>query len=210
MPSNSSNTNDGEVSLTLYDLESGLHEAILQAMEAQDELARMEHGLDIAREAKDRAKIKEYATLAAQAQRAFNDSQAIIRAYLESATQKRDRVARFLIHLDSQAALASDEIRRLQDRKRTLDNASQSLKSHVIHIMQTMGVRKLEGETSTLSLRKAPGRVEVTALDKLPPEFKKTEVVVTPMKKEIGAALKAGDEVEGASWIDGGDYLMVK
>ena len=199
-----------EVSLTLYDLESGLFDAVLQAMEVQDDLAIISHSLEIATAAGNDDLVANCLERRQDAEERLKQSRAVVQAYLEGAVQKRDRVARFLAHLDSQATLAADEIRRLTARKRTLENAAASLKSHVVHLMQTMGVRKLEGETSTLSLRKAPGHVEVTDLGELPAPFKKTEVVITPLKKEIGAALKAGEKLAGAKWIEGGDYLTVK
>ena len=88
------------------------------------------------------------------------------------AKDKRDAVARYLSHLENQVQLAADEIKRLQERKGEFEAALDKLKAYTVRVMETMGVKKLEGNVVTLSLRKCPAAVEVTDEDAVPAGFK--------------------------------------
>ena len=74
--------------------------------------------------------------------------------------------------------------------------------------MDLAGVRKLEGQTTTLSLRMAPAAVLITNFDAVPAEYKeiRTEVVIN--KDAVKKALKGGAEVPGADLSKGNLYLV--
>jgi hypothetical protein len=104
---------------------------------------------------------------------------------LQKTTEKRDRVAQFLAHCESQAELAKAEIKRLQDRRQFFERAAERMKSYVSWIIREMGPdekgawRKLEGKTATLSLRKMPDVLQVDDEASIPPKFK-TLVIEVP------------------------------
>ena len=154
-------------------------------------------------------------------------------AALSSAVEKRDRVGQFLAHLQQQIDFARFEIDRLRQRKATCERALSRLEDYVIETIENLGTdskgkyRKLEGKTTTFSLRGCPPSVEVTNEPAIPAEYKtltlklpaviweqlvdlleieqRASVLgqlrspeVTLDKRSIKAAIEGGSEVPGA------------
>ena len=67
----------------------------------------------------------------------------VVQAYLDAASAKRDRVAAFLTHLESQTDACAKEIKRLQERKATITHAQERLERYIVATMENLGVRKL-------------------------------------------------------------------
>lgn len=91
---------------------------------------------------------------------------------LSAAKDKRDSVARYMSHLENQVQLAKDEIKRLQDRKSEFEGAVDKLKAYTVQVMEGLGVKKMEGNVVTLSLRKCPASVEVIDETAVPANYK--------------------------------------
>jgi hypothetical protein len=97
---------------------------------------------------------------------------------LTAAVEKRDHVGQFLAHLEQQIDFARFEIDRLRQRKATCERVLARLENHVIETIENLGTdgkgryRKLEGRTTTFSLRACPPSVEVTDEPAIPPEHK--------------------------------------
>ena len=94
---------------------------------------------------------------------------------LTAAVDKRDRVGQFLAHLEQQIDFAKFEIDRLRQRKATCERALARLEDYVIGTIENLGTdgkgkyRRLEGKTTTFSLRACPPSVEESAI---PAEYK--------------------------------------
>ena len=99
-------------------------------------------------------------------------------AALTAAVDKRDRVGQFLAHLEQQIEFAKSEIDRLRQRKATYERALERLENYVIETIENLGTdgkgkyRRLEGKTTTFSLRACPPSVEVTDESSIPAEYK--------------------------------------
>lgn len=141
---------------------------------------------------------------------------------LQTAKDKRDSVARYMAHCESQIELAKAEIERLRERKLAFECSLDRIKSYVVYTMESLGTKKLEGSCVTLSLRKCPAAVEVLDEGKVPVEFKTATfslpgplvdkvldalAIDDPVrlawnldKRAIKAALDAGDAVPGAGF----------
>jgi hypothetical protein len=97
---------------------------------------------------------------------------------LTAAVEKRDRVGQFLAHLEQQIDFAKFEIERLRQRKATCERALARVEEYVIETIENLGTdgkgkyRKLEGKTTTFSLRGCPPSVEVTDESAIPSEYK--------------------------------------
>jgi Siphovirus Gp157 len=97
---------------------------------------------------------------------------------LTAAVEKRDRVGQFLAHLEQQIDFAKFEIDRLRQRKATCERALARLEDYVIGTIENLGTdgkgkyRRLEGKTTTFSLRACPPSVEVTDESTIPAEYK--------------------------------------
>ena len=135
--------------------------------------------------------------------------EAITRA-VEAQIRKVDGISHMLAHFESQAELAAEESRRLQGRKKAFERSAERLESYVRNAMRLTGVRKLEGATTTLSLRAAPASVVITDFEAVPAEYKeiRTEIVIS--KDAVKKALKGGREVPGAALSEGTVYLVRK
>ena len=99
-------------------------------------------------------------------------------AALTVAVEKRDRVGQFLAHLEQQIGFAKFEIERLRQRKAVCERALARLEEYVIETIENLGTddkgkyRKLEGKTTTFSLRACPPSVEVTDESAIPADYK--------------------------------------
>ena len=99
-------------------------------------------------------------------------------AALTAAVDKRDRVGQFLSHLEQQIEFAKFEIDRLKQRKAAFERALERLENYVVETIENLGTdakgkyRKLEGKTTTFSLRACPASVEVTDESVIPAEYK--------------------------------------
>ena len=99
-------------------------------------------------------------------------------AALIAAVEKRDRVGQFLAHLEQQIGFAKFEMERLRQRKATCERALARLEGYVIETIENLGTddkgkyRRLEGKTTTFSLRACPPSVEVTDESAIPANYK--------------------------------------
>jgi len=111
---------------------------------------------------------------------------------------KTDNFCRFLTHLDSQIQLAANEIDRLKTRQRIFEHAQQRLEEYAVSVMQQLELKKLQGDTSQLSLRQNGSAVQITDLSLVPGEFTTIEHKVIPDKRAIKKAIENGRDVPGA------------
>jgi hypothetical protein len=99
-------------------------------------------------------------------------------AYLEGAVEKRDRVAEFIHFCEAMAELAKAEAKRLQARQKHFEATAERVSSMVLHVLDWLGVKKLEGRTNTLKKRKCPPSVNVIDEQKIPAEYKRVTVTL--------------------------------
>ena len=197
---------------TLYDLE--------------DNLQALVNSIDLAEEASSRETILEE-----------------IDEALRKTREKRDAVVGFLRHCELQQEFADAEIARIQKRKTFIARVQQELEFRAIDVIEQFampdrkGIKRLEGNCSSLRMQKNPDSVVVVDPNLVPPAFK--AVVVTmpayvweallncldpeernefeplidklefkPDKKAIGAELKNGTEILGAD-LRFGEWRLV-
>jgi len=99
-------------------------------------------------------------------------------AYLEGAVEKRDRVAEFIHFCEAMAELAKAEAKRLQTRQKHFEATAERVSNMVLHVLDWLGVKKLEGRTNTLKKRKCPPSVNVIDEQKIPAEYKRVTVTL--------------------------------
>jgi len=121
---------------------------------------------------------------------------------------KVDGVSRMLAHFENQAELAALEIKRIQDRKRGFERSYERLEACAKLAMELAGKRKLEGATSTLSLRKSPTAVFLHNFDQVPAEYFTVKIDRWVDKEKVKRDLKAGIEVPGAELVDDRYHLV--
>ena len=162
---------------------------------------------------------------------------------LRKTREKRDAVVAFLRHCELQQEFADAESARIQKRKTFIARVHQELERRAIDVIQQFavpdrkGIKRLDGNSSSLRIQKNPDSVMVVDPNLVPPAFK--AVVVTmpayvweallncldseerrefeplmdklefrPDKKAIGAELKNGTEIPGAD-LRFGEWRLV-
>lgn len=115
---------------------------------------------------------------------------------------KVDAFAGFIREQAARAEFLKTEAQRIAAKGRAIERRLDGLKTHYLHIMQAHGLSRVAGATYTLSTRKS-SRVDVPDVAALPDAYKVTKTEVSPDRKAIAAALKAGEAVPGASLVEG-------
>jgi len=162
---------------------------------------------------------------------------------LRRAKEKRDAVVAFLRHCEMQQKFADLEIERIQKKKARITQVQQQLEHYVVQVVEQFatpdrrGVRRLEGNLSSLRIQKNPDSVLITDLDSIPLVFKQALLAMPahvweallerlnlddrrvfearvekleyrPDKKAIATELKNGVPIAGAD-LKFGDFRLV-
>lgn len=113
-------------------------------------------------------------------------------------------------NLEADTSAIDAEIERLKSRKQVIVNRKNSLREYLLHNMQAANIQKIECPLFTASLRKGVESVEIIDQSQIPDEYVNVEVVTSPDKKAIKAALSAGLEVPGATLKRGATTIVIK
>ena len=99
---------------------------------------------------------------------------------------------------DGEIDIIDNEIKRLQQAKKSREKTIQRLKYTIELAMITFDIDKIETPLIKISFRKSES-VEVTDVNELPNEFKVIKVTESADKLKIKDALKSGMFIEGCS-----------
>jgi len=106
---------------------------------------------------------------------------------------------------------AIDEaIKRLTDRKKVIINKQKSMKNYLKTNMEASGINQIKCPLFTITLAKGRDTVEIIDADKIPADYLNIKTSMTPMKNEILAALKDGQEIEGAKLTKSEKTIRIK
>ena len=162
---------------------------------------------------------------------------------LWQAQEKRDAVVAFLRHCEAQQTFADQEIERLKKRRDRIARFQEEFEQYIVSIIDRFavpdrrGVRRLEGNVSSMRIQKNPDSVVITDENAVPIAFK--DVVVTMPahvweallerlgkdertcfearlkktefkldKRALASELKDGSEIRGAD-LKFGDFRLV-
>ncbi len=114
----------------------------------------------------------------------------------EAIEKKADSYAVILSEMKSKSDLLSDEIRRLQGKKRTIENNQRRLKENLEFHMNQVGKRKFKTDYYSFNIQKNPARVVIDDPMKLDEKY--MIIKKEPDKQAIKDVLKTGEVVEGA------------
>ena len=162
---------------------------------------------------------------------------------LRQTREKRDAVVAFLRHCEQQQKFADAEIERIERRKAFIGHVQEELERYVVQVIEQFaepdrrGVKRFEGNVSSMRIQKNPDSVAITDLHSIPLAFKQAvltmpayvweallvrvgtedrktfeahieKVEIKPDKKAIGAELKNGNQIAGAD-LKFGDWRLV-
>jgi hypothetical protein len=118
---------------------------------------------------------------------------------IKTSIEKRDNMGAFLARLEGEAELLKKEEKRLADRRRKFERIGEILTEGLHSQLVEWGVKKVEGQKFSFTVKKNPPRVNIVDETKIPAEF--VSYVPQISKSKIGDALKEGKQIEGAELI---------
>ena len=107
-------------------------------------------------------------------------------------------VSRVALNFDSDIEALDVEIKRLQDRKKTIKNRHDQLIEYLRYNMESAEIQKVSCPLFTITLAKGRDVAIIDDEDKLPDDLMRVKTSVEPDKVAILEALKNGKEVPGA------------
>lgn len=124
------------------------------------------------------------------------EQQVALGEQLKESVEKRDKLGNCLVWLDGQSELLRAKEKQLADRRRRFEKFADALRSSLHQQMVEWGVRKVEGQEFSFTVKKNPPKVDVTDEQAIPAEFISWNPVID--KAAIRIALDDGKEVPGA------------
>lgn len=115
-----------------------------------------------------------------------------------SRDEKLDGVAAWIESLDSDVAFIAKKKKELDAAKKEKEDKRERLMGFMTRALDDAGVKELRTDHHLLKPRSYASKVIVTDAGALPVHYLKKEVKYTPKKIELGKALRAGKEIEGA------------
>lgn len=122
---------------------------------------------------------------------------------------KVDNILKLAQSLDNNVLIVKNEIYRLSERKKSIENKKASLINYLINEMETIGISKVNTDLFTASVRKGRNSVVIDSMEDLPLEYIVTKVTDSANKKALQKALKEGD-VPGSHLERGQNTLTIK
>lgn len=117
---------------------------------------------------------------------------------LPAIAAKAGSCCRWLKNLDGTVDAIDTEIKRLQGRKKALNNLHDRLRDYLKESMEKAELTKYDAGIFTLSLQRNPPRVHILQEEAIAPQYKLTKIDVVIDKTLIADSIKAGIAVNGA------------
>lgn len=111
--------------------------------------------------------------------------------------EKIENIGLYIKNLRAEAEAYKAEKEAFAAKQKRAENKAESLKNYLDSVLSGS---KFKSTKLEVSYRKSTS-VDVQDVEKLPEAYRKTVTTVSPDKVAIGAALKAGEVVEGATLI---------
>ena len=123
---------------------------------------------------------------------------------------KTDSIVYFNQHQEDFLEALDKRIKELQELKKSTQNKMDRFDSYVINCLKTLGVEKISGNLMSISIRKPRKKVHIYDENLIDPMFIKTKTETSIDLVAITNAIKIGENVYGASLIDGKESLTYK
>lgn len=124
--------------------------------------------------------------------------------------EKAQAIVAVALNMESDIAGIDEQIQRLTDRKKTIQNRTEWLRNYLRTNMAATGIKKISCPLFTITLADPVKQVEITNEAELPDDYVTVKTVIAPDKRKILADLKAGVDIQGACLVDGTQRLTIK
>jgi len=124
--------------------------------------------------------------------------------------EKAQAIVATAFNVESDIDAIDAQIKRLQNKKKTIQSKSEWLRDYLKRNMEATGINKITCPLFSITLS-APGRVvEITNEGILPDEYVSVKTMIAPDKRAILNALKKGFDIQGAALVEGTRRLTIK
>ncbi len=106
--------------------------------------------------------------------------------------------------------IIKNEIARLSERKKIIENKQDSMKEYLRINMEASGIKKIICPIFTITLKAGRDIIQIGDEEKIPSDYLNIKTTMTPMKREILAALKEGKDIPGAIITKSKSSILVK
>jgi len=113
-------------------------------------------------------------------------------------------------NMDADVQAIKSEIERLTNRKKAIENRQQGMREYLKSNMEASQIKKILCPLFTITLVNGRDIVRIDDESKIPTDYLNIETVVSPMKKEILAALKEGEKIDGATLVKSDKSIRIK
>lgn len=130
--------------------------------------------------------------------------------------EKADGYAKIIRQLNAEAEMVDAEIQRLKAKKDALKKNAERIKQSLQAAMIATEKRKFKTPFFTFSIRKNPVSVVFDCIcsNTVIPErfmkYKRPEIDITAVKKEIKKAIEAGEDLSGIAHLESTESLMIR
>ncbi len=113
-------------------------------------------------------------------------------------------------NMSSDVLAIDSEVKRLVARKKAIENKQDCMRDYLKTNMEASNINKIKCPLFTITLAKGRDIVQIDDESKIPADYLIIETSMSPMKKEILAALKNGDEINGVSLAKSPNSIRIK
>ena len=124
--------------------------------------------------------------------------------------EKAEQIGYLLKNLEPFEGGIDAEIKRLQAKKKAIQNRGDSIREYLRINMEACGIKKIECPAFAITLRKPQPKAEVENEQALPDDYVTVKTSFAPDKRAILADLKAGKQIPGAKLQMGTSSVLIK
>lgn len=122
-------------------------------------------------------------------------------AYSGDLETKCTNVAKYIENEQSMVGAIDEAIKKMQARKKALQNKTNGLKHYLKSNMERTGITEITCPYFAIKIKKCPPSVEIKDPELVPVDFKSEEIVVKIDKTAIKNEIKANGSVPGAQIV---------
>lgn len=129
----------------------------------------------------------------------------------EELKKKSNSIVGYYQDRKSMIEAVDNEIKRLTDIKKALNNQVESYKNYVKTNMEVLGIEKIETPIGKISISKSPISVEIINESEIPEEYKEVVTSVKVDRKKIADNFKeTGEIISGVKINSSNTHLLIK
>ena len=128
----------------------------------------------------------------------------------EDFQEKASNVVLFSKNIEADIDAIDAEIKRLQEKKKAIQNKVESLREYLRMNMTATGINKISCPLFSITMSAPTKQVEILDELILPDDYVTVKTTVAPDKKKILSDLKSGMDIPGAALVDGTPRLTIK